>query len=67
MFYQVLEINGVSAVKDGDIYKIVPLKDVSRLPIMSRTTIKGKIPPEERVIIQVIPLASLAAPEMTRR
>ncbi|MEZ4550128.1 MAG: hypothetical protein R2874_06545 [Desulfobacterales bacterium] len=24
-----MEINGVTAVKDGDIYKIVPLKDVS--------------------------------------
>ena len=66
VFYQVLEINGVTAVKDGDIYKIVPLKDVSRLPIMSRNTSQNKVPPEERVIIQVIPLASVAAPEMTK-
>ncbi len=67
VFYQVLEINGMTAVKDKDIYKIVPLKDASRRPvIMSRIGAKESIPPDERVIIQVIPLASLAAPEMTK-
>lgn len=66
LFYQVLEINGVTAVKDGNLYKIVPLKDASRLSIMSRTDQKTPIPEGERVIIQVIPLASISAPEMTK-
>jgi len=66
IFYQVLEINGITAVKDHKIYRIAPLKDASRLPIMSRTEVGAPIPPGDRVIIQVIPLASVSAPEMTK-
>ncbi|MEZ4566789.1 MAG: hypothetical protein R2860_07405 [Desulfobacterales bacterium] len=54
MFYQVLEINGVTAVKDGDIYKIVPLKDVSPPAHHEPEHHPKQVPPEERVIIQVI-------------
>jgi general secretion pathway protein D len=64
VFYQVLEINGVTAVKDDNIYKIVPLKDAPRLPILSRMGNNGKIPAGERVVIQVIPLENVSAQEM---
>lgn len=66
IFYEVLELNGITAIKDGNLYKIVPIKDASRLPIISRKATDKPIPREERVIIQVIPLSSLAAPEMTK-
>ncbi len=64
VFYQMLEINGVTAVKDNNIYKIVPLKDVARLPIMARMGRDALMPEGERVIIQVIPLESVSAQEM---
>ena len=64
VFYQVLEINGVTAVKDDNIYKIVPLKDAPRLPILSRIGTNLKIPAGERVVIQVIPLENVSAQEM---
>ena len=66
VFYQVLEINGVTAVKDKNIYKIVPLKDVSRMQIISRTKQTGSIPTAERMIIQVIPLDFVSAQEMSK-
>ena len=64
VFYQVLEINGVTAVKDDNIYKIVPLKDAPRLPILSRMGKNVKIPAGERVVIQFIPLENVSAQEM---
>jgi len=64
VFYQVLEINGVTAVKDNNIYKIVPLKDAPRGPIMSRMGKQVRIPAGERVVIQVIPLENVSAQEM---
>jgi len=66
VFYQVLEINGVTAVKDKNIYKIVPIKDVSRMQIMSRTEQTGSIPAGERMIIQVIPLEFVSAQEISK-
>jgi general secretion pathway protein D len=64
VFYQVLEINGVTAVKDKNIYHIVPMKDAPRLPIMSRMGKQVRIPAGERVVIQVIPLENVSAQEM---
>jgi general secretion pathway protein D len=64
VFYQILEINGVTAVKDDNIYKIVTLKDAPRLPILSRMGKTVKIPAGERVLIQFIPLENVSAQEM---
>ncbi|MFZ2630281.1 MAG: type II secretion system secretin GspD [Desulfosalsimonadaceae bacterium] len=66
IFYQILEVNGVTAVKRDNIYKIVPLKDVSRLPIASRMNRTDSIPAGDRVIIQVIRLRSVAAQEIVK-
>ncbi|MCJ7686907.1 MAG: hypothetical protein MUO68_21725, partial [Desulfobacteraceae bacterium] len=57
VFFQILEANGLTAIKEGSLYKIVPLKDASRMPINSRFGLEGeKVPPSERIIIQIIPL-----------
>ncbi|MDO8720898.1 MAG: secretin N-terminal domain-containing protein [Syntrophales bacterium] len=67
VFYQTLEVNGLTAVKEGNVYRILKLKDASRMPIASRLVREAKdIPPEERIIIQIIPLKFISAQEVTK-
>lgn len=66
IFYQILEVNGVTAIKRDNIYKIVPLKDAARLPIGSRMNRTADIPAGDRVIIQVIRLKSVSAQEIAK-
>lgn len=65
LFFQILDVNGLTAVKERNIYKIVPMKDVSRSPLLSRMGAEG-LAPEERVMIQIIPLRHMSAAEMTK-
>lgn len=67
IFYQILEVNGLTAVKQGSLYKIIQAKDASRMPISSESgTENKKLPPEEEIIIQIIPLTSISADEMSK-
>ena len=67
VFYQTLEVNGLTAVKEGNVYRILKLKDALRMPIASRLVREAKdIPPEERIIIQIIPLKFISAQEVTK-
>lgn len=67
IFNQILDINGLAAVKEGDIYKILPLKDASRLPVVSRFGRAAEIGAAgERIIIQLIPLQFISPDEMTK-
>jgi general secretion pathway protein D len=67
VFFQILEANGLTAIREGSLYKIVSLKEASRLPIASRFGRSGEaLPPEERVIIQIIPLKFISAQEITK-
>lgn len=67
IFYQTLEVNGLTAVKEGNVYRILKLKDALRMPIASKLVREAKdIPPEERIVIQIIPLKFISAQEMTK-
>lgn len=67
IFYQVLEANGLTAVKEGDLYKIGPLKDAPRSRIATRVgTDPADLGKGERVIMQIIPLQFIDAAEMTK-
>ena len=68
LFFKILEINGLTAVKDGPIYRITAVKDVPRIPIGFRSeAVRGaQLPAGERVIIQLIPLRNLSPGEMAR-
>jgi len=67
VFFQILEVNGLTAVKVGSLYKIVGLKDAPRMPITANFGSQGEdVPPGERVIIQIIPLKFISAQEMTK-
>ncbi|MCX5822817.1 MAG: hypothetical protein NTY86_04740 [Deltaproteobacteria bacterium] len=67
LFYQILEVNGLTAVKEGNLYRIIKPKDALRMPIAMRLGREAKdIPPEERIVIQIIPLKFISAPEITK-
>jgi len=67
IFFQTLEVNGLTAVKEGNIYRISKFKDASRLPVSYRSGgDPEKIPPEERIVLQIIPLKFISAQEVTK-
>ncbi len=64
VFYQTLEVNGLTAVKEGNVYRISKIKDAARMPISFRLLQDAKdLPPEERIVLQIIPLQFISAPE----
>jgi general secretion pathway protein D len=67
VFYLILEANGLTAVKDGEFYRITAGEDASRLPIQLRLQIDGK--PSVRkseIVTQIIPLQYISAAEMSQ-
>ncbi|MCP4104580.1 MAG: hypothetical protein GY749_03430 [Desulfobacteraceae bacterium] len=67
VFFQILEANSLTAVKEGSLYKILKFKDASRMPIISSSGEPGKyVSPGERIIIQIIPLDFISVQEMTK-
>ncbi len=66
VFFQILEINGLSAVKEGGLYKIIRMKEAAQLPLTTREDDDDRLRPEERMIIQVIPLKYISVQEMTK-
>jgi general secretion pathway protein D len=67
VFFQILEVNGLTAVKEGSLHKIIQIKDAPRMPITSTFGRKGEdVLPGERIIIQIIPLKFISAQEMTK-
>jgi general secretion pathway protein D len=67
IFYQILEVNGLTAVREGKFYRIIPAKDAMRMPISSRSAKEGKkAEPGEEIIIQIIPLSFISADEMSK-
>ncbi len=67
VFFQILEANGLTAVKEGSLYKIVKLKEAPQFPLPTRLgEDTGKVPPDERLVIQIIPLDHIDMQEMTK-
>ncbi|MFO7839168.1 MAG: type II secretion system secretin GspD [Desulfosalsimonadaceae bacterium] len=67
VFYQILQANGLTAVKKGNIYRIVPSKEAARMPIAAKLDESGRSAASGgEMIIQLIQLDSIAAKEMTK-
>lgn len=67
VFHQILEANGLAAVKEGALYKIVKTQDAPRLPLITRYGRETEqLPPGERMAMQIIPLNFIQAAEMTK-
>ncbi len=61
----ILRINGAAMVQVGDLYRIVPLADVSRLPIEPKANAK-ELPEDERMILDLIFLKYATVAEMSK-
>jgi general secretion pathway protein D len=67
VLYLILEVNGLTTVKDGEFYRITTIEDASRLPILLRFQTKGKpYVRQSEIITQVIPLQYISAAEMSK-
>lgn len=67
VFLQILDINGLTAVKEGSLYRIGGIKDAPRMPLGMRFGREGaKVPDSERIIIQIIPLKFISVQEMSK-
>ncbi len=67
VFYQLLEVNGLTAIRQQGFYRIVPVKNAPRLGITSKTGEQGKaVSPDEEIIIQIIRLKSVSATEISK-
>jgi general secretion pathway protein D len=67
VFFQLLEANDLTAVKDGKLWRITSLETAPRLPLRFHSGASMKnIPPSERMIIQIISLNHIAASEMVK-
>jgi len=67
IFFQILEANGLTITKEGSLYRIIKLKDAPRLPIDAR--FGKKVPatsPDQKIIIQIVPLKYISDSEMTK-
>jgi general secretion pathway protein D len=67
LFFKILEVNGLVAVKEGSLYRIAQLKDSARMPIETRLPGADEdLPPMEKIIIQIIPLQFMSTEEMVK-
>jgi general secretion pathway protein D len=67
VFFQILEANGLTAVKEGNLYKIIRMKESPQFPLPTRMGEEGPVSaPGERMVIQIIPLRFISSQEMTR-
>ncbi|MFZ5569113.1 MAG: type II secretion system secretin GspD [Thermodesulfobacteriota bacterium] len=67
VFFQILETNGLTAVKEGAVYNITSLKEAARMPMLTRQEAESQaLPPGERVLMQIIPLKNIHSAEMMK-
>lgn len=67
VFFQILEVNGLTAVKEGGLFKILPLQDAPRMSIAEGIDSDGRpLPSSQRVVMQIIPLDFISADEMAK-
>ena len=67
LLQMILRINGATAVQTGNFYRIVPLQEVQRLPIEPQLNPQaGSLSDDDRMVMNIIPLKYVSAPDMTR-
>ena len=63
----ILRINGFGMVKQGDLYRIVPLTDISHLPVPPETkTDPNSIPEDDRTMLNLVFLKYVTADELAK-
>jgi general secretion pathway protein D len=65
VFNQILRSNGISAVKVGDIYQIIPVAEAKTKAIIPNTSAEhGRVRQQDAFVIEVVPVEHVAAQEM---
>ncbi len=63
----ILRANGATAVQSGSFWRIVPLKDAPRIPLpLSSDPTGAQIPPDDRMVMNVVALRYVAAGDMSK-
>jgi len=63
----VLKINGATAIQSGNFYRIVPLGQAAKIPVEVSSDSSGKpLPPDDRVVMRIIPLGFVLAGDMAK-
>jgi general secretion pathway protein D len=63
----VLKMNGATAIKAGNFYRIVPLAAAPKNPLRISTETSGAgLPEDERMLMQIVPLKFLFAADMAK-
>jgi general secretion pathway protein D len=63
---QILALHNIAVVKRGSFYRFVPAKDAGKKPLGIYYGNDPLIPPQERMIIQIIPLKYVSAKSMKK-
>ena len=64
VFQTILDINGLTAVRDGAVYKIVPLDQAKQQPLSVQSGKEVKMQTDSSFVTQVIPLEYLKASDV---
>ena len=63
----IFEVNNVAAVKMGDIYKVIPIKDAQKQFLLPKVgSMVGDESSPDRIILQIVPLRYIASTEMDK-
>ena len=66
LFHQILRINGIAAVKVGDIYHIAPVGEAkTKVPLLSESSQRRTASVQDEFVIELIKLEHIAATAMT--
>ncbi len=66
LFHQILRINGIAAVKVGDIYHIAPVGEAkTKVPLLSGSSQRRTASVQDEFVIELIKVEHIAAAEMT--
>jgi general secretion pathway protein D len=63
----VLKMNGATAIKSGNFYRIVPLAEAPKSPLQVLTDSTGaSLPKDDRMVMQIIPMRFVFAADMAK-
>lgn len=61
----ILKINGATAIRTGNFFRVVPLARAPQIPVeISRDRSPGQVPTDDRMMLQVVPLHFVSAGDM---
>ncbi len=63
---QILALNNFTVVRSGNFYRFLPIKEAVKKPLSIYYGKNAKVPPNERLVIQIIPLRHITSQSMKK-